>query len=64
VGEGGPEWTENYIFFYGEDNKDNHVQTSSFFVHKRISAVTRVEFVSVKMRLLVKYYCLKCARPM
>jgi hypothetical protein len=50
--------------FYGEDNKDNHVQTSSFFVHKRISAVTRVEFVSVEMRSLVQYYCLQCARPM
>jgi hypothetical protein len=47
--KGGTELAEDYTFFCGERNEDHRLGTG-FFVHKRIiSAVRRVEFISVTM---------------
>jgi hypothetical protein len=44
--KGGTEPAENYAFFYGNWNTDDHLGTG-FFKHKgSTSAVNRVEFVS------------------
>jgi exonuclease III len=50
--KGGTERAEDYTFYSGAGNENNHlvVRVRVFFVHKRIiSAIRRVEFVSVRM---------------
>jgi hypothetical protein len=51
--KGRTERAEGYTFLYGQGNGDHQLGTD-FFVHKRIvSAVTRVEFVSVRMLYII-----------
>jgi exonuclease III len=50
---GGTEPAGEYIFFYGNGDK-NHDLGTGFFVHKRIiSAVKRVEFVSNRLSYII-----------
>jgi hypothetical protein len=47
--KGGTEWGEDYTFFYGEVNGYHQLGTE-FFIHKKIiSAIRRVEIISVRM---------------
>jgi hypothetical protein len=47
MGEGGTERAEDYTFFYGKGNEDDQLGTG-FFIHKKIiSAVRRVEIISM-----------------
>jgi hypothetical protein len=50
---GGTERSDDYTFFYGQENGDHQLGTG-FFVHKRIvSAVRRVEFISDRMTYII-----------
>jgi exonuclease III len=50
--EGGTKPAGVYTFFYRRGN-DNHELGTGFFVHKRISAVKRIEFVSNRMSYII-----------
>jgi exonuclease III len=51
--KGGTERAEDYTLFYGQGNGDHRLGTG-FFVHKRIlSAVRRVEFISVRLSYII-----------
>jgi hypothetical protein len=49
---GGTEPAGKYTFFYGKGN-GNHELGTVFFVHKRITAVKRVEFVSDRIPYII-----------
>jgi hypothetical protein len=49
---GGTEPAGQYTFFYGKRNQ-NHELGTGFFVHKRISAVKRAEFLSDRMSYII-----------
>jgi hypothetical protein len=53
VGQRGTVRIGDYIFFYGKRNKDHQLGTSFFVHHRIVSAVKRVEFVSVRMTYIV-----------
>ena len=51
MGQGGMIRAGDYIIFYGGGN-ENHQLGTGFFVHnKTVSAVMRVEFVSVRCHI-------------
>jgi hypothetical protein len=43
----------DYIFFYGNGNKNNHLGTGFFVHHRIVSAVKRVLLVSDRMSYIV-----------
>jgi hypothetical protein len=56
-GRGDTEPAGKYTFFYGRGNENQELDTG-FFAHKRIiSAVKRVEFVSVRMLYIILRGC-------
>jgi hypothetical protein len=48
---------DEYTFFYGKENENHELGTSSFIHNRIISAVKRVEFVSDKMSYIILRGC-------
>jgi hypothetical protein len=53
---GGTEPAGEHTFFYGKGN-ENHKLGTGFFIHKRIIAVKRVEYVSDRMSYIILRGC-------
>jgi hypothetical protein len=56
MGEGW-HWTEDYTFFYGEENEDHQLGTGFFVYDRIISAARRVEFISDRMLCIILRGC-------